>query len=128
MSEPKVADLMCEKRMLKGVRICGVDGCERKHLALGMCTTHYKRWTSGLDLGVNKLKTGTEKLGESLVVQIRLSSLTNQEWVELLVDQFGMELHRNAIYQARTGRTYKEIPMDRESLMKLAEEYKLEVL
>src|SRR3990170_1408240 len=27
-----------------GMRICGVDGCDEKYLAHGLCTKHWKRW------------------------------------------------------------------------------------
>lgn len=37
--------------MVRVGRLCSIDGCERKHLALGMCRPHWKqaRWAAGID-------------------------------------------------------------------------------
>lgn len=42
-----------------GIRLCTVDGCERKHKASGYCLVHYYRWFNPLRLLSNKkiLKT-----------------------------------------------------------------------
>lgn len=120
-----------EPQVKKGRRICTIEGCDEVHHSLGYCRAHYMRARRGMSpeqiAKKGRHRTGPHKLGADWVVLIRLSDTPTDEWRDHLAENHGLVLHRNAIYQARTGKTYHEVPMDRDALLLEAERRGLDV-
>lgn len=49
------ADVPLQRKTVKGLKWCTIEGCPRPHLSRGWCSTHYMRWKTTGDPGTAEL-------------------------------------------------------------------------
>lgn len=91
-------------------KTCTIGGCERAHIARGMCSTHYKRWQSGSSMDTPLRPYSKGSLLERVAAHVRLNAETGcVEWVGALQDGGYGEMNVNGSPKRVSRVVYEEI-------------------